>query len=121
MAYKLLAELTVFMHFLWILFLIFGALWGASNKRWNKPVRIIHITALIFAFTINSIGLYCPLTYLEQWARQKTDLTEYSGSFISHYLEKLIYINLEPIHLFLLTFLLCSFNMYYYIKYYKKH
>lgn len=121
MIYKIIAEITVLIHFLWILFLIFGSLWGASNIKWNKPARIVHITALVFAFIINSLNLYCPLTYLEQWTREQAGAGQYSGSFISHYLEEIIYLNVEPIHLFLLTFLLCSFNIYMYIKYYKKH
>lgn len=120
MGYKLLADITVLTHFLWIIFLIFGALWGASNKKWNKPIRVIHISALVFAFIINSLGLYCPLTYLEQWARLKAGSSSYTGSFITYYLEKLIYLNVSPNILFLLTFILCSFNIYLYIKWYKQ-
>ena len=120
MIYKLLADITVITHFLWILFLIFGALLGTSNIRWNKVIRIVHITGLISAFIINFLRLYCPLTYLEQWARLKSGSSSYTGSFITYYLEKLIYPNVSENILFLLTFLLCSFNIYFYVKYYKK-
>lgn len=121
MAYKLLTQITILMHFLWILFLVFGAFWGCSKRKYNKPIRIIHISGLIFAFIINSFGFYCPLTYIEQWARLKSGSSSYTGSFITYYLDKLIYLDVSSNILFLLTFLLCSFNIYLYIKYYKKH
>lgn len=93
MVYKVFADIVVFIHFLWILFLILGVFWGIKNQK----VKIIHISALAFAIIIQVFNWYCPLTYLETWLRAKHDSTlSYSGSFIIHYVEKIVYIELSP-------------------------
>jgi len=91
MPYGALADSVVFIHFLWILFLIFGGIWG----RRNRLVRYIHIPGVIFASVVELCGWYCPLTHLEVWFRERQNTGYgYGGSFIEHYLEKLIYISL---------------------------
>lgn len=92
MPFVLLADIIVFIHFLWIVFLIFGALWG----RRHRIVKFIHIAGIIFALIIQIFDWYCPLTHLEVWLRKKQDpfLGYKEGSFIIHYVEKLIYIEL---------------------------
>ncbi|HEY3346253.1 MAG TPA: DUF2784 domain-containing protein, partial [Nitrospirota bacterium] len=113
MFYRILADITVSAHFLWILFLIFGGLWG----RRIKAVKIAHVSGLVFAFFINLLGIYCPLTYLETWLRTMfAPATAYSGSFISHYLERVIYLNLPPYGIFALTVILCAFNVWVYYR-----
>jgi hypothetical protein len=91
MPYRLFADSVVFIHFLWILFLIFGGFWG----RKNRLVRYIHIPGVIFGCIVELCDLYCPLTHLEVWLRERQyPAYGYGGSFIEHYLEKLIYISL---------------------------
>jgi len=109
--YGIFADVTVFVHFLWILFLIFG---GYLGIRYTFA-KIIHISGLAFALVIQIFGWYCPLTHLELWLRERhePDLP-YSGSFIIHYLEKIIYIELSPILIFVLTILLFGFNAWLY-------
>jgi len=85
MVYKVLADIVVCVHFLWILFLIFGVFWGIRNQK----VKVIHISALAFAIVIQVPQLVLPLTHLEAWLRAKHDPTlSYTGSFITHYVEK---------------------------------
>ena len=67
MVYKVLADLVMFAHFLWILFLILGGIWGVKIR----VVKVVHIGALAFAFVINVFGLTCPLTDLEVWLAGK--------------------------------------------------
>jgi hypothetical protein len=43
MAYKILADTDAYIHFFWIVFLIFGALLGTRNKA----IRILHIAGLV--------------------------------------------------------------------------
>jgi hypothetical protein len=87
MVYKVLADIVVFVHFLWILFLIFGVFWGIRNRK----VKVIHIFALAFAIIIQVFNWYCPLTHLEVWLRAKHDPSmSYAGSFITHYIEKIV-------------------------------
>jgi hypothetical protein len=113
MLYKLLADITVLLHLLWIVFLVFGAFLG---KR-NRVVRILHLGGLVFALVLNVFGWYCPLTHIELWARLRHDPSlAYTGSFIIHYAEELIYINLPRSSLLVLTILLCGFNAWYYLS-----
>jgi len=113
MLYKILADIVVLIHFLWILFLIFGALLGVRNKA----IKIIHISGLILAAVIQIFGWYCPLTDLEVWLRAKHDPSlAYAGSFIIHYVEGLIYIEISPWVIFAFTVLLLGFNVWFYLR-----
>lgn len=112
MLYKILADIVVLIHFLWILFLIFGAFAGIRNKN----IKIIHISGLVFAFVIQIFGWYCPLTDLEVWLRSKHDPSlAYAGAFIIHYVEGVIYIEISPWLIFALTLLLIGFNTWFYL------
>ena len=113
MLYKFLADTVVLVHFLWVVFLIFGALLGARYRA----VRRFHVVGLVFALILNVFGWYCPLTHIENWARSRHDpFLAYTGSFIIHYVEELIYVSLSRSTLLLLTFLLCGFNAWYYLR-----
>jgi hypothetical protein len=113
MLYKVLADLVVLVHFLWIVFLFLGALWGARNKA----VRRIHLSGLFFAILIQIFDWYCPLTHLEFWLRSRHDpVMTYAGSFIAHYVEKIVYLELSRPVVLLLTVLLCGFNAWFYLR-----
>lgn len=113
MGYKLLADLTVLAHLLWILFLITGALWG----RRHRFVQISHLSGLAFALVLQVLGWHCPLTHLEAWlrARHNPELT-YSGSFIIHYVERLIYLEIAPIWISMATLLLIGLHLWIYLR-----
>ena len=113
MIYKILADSVVLIHFLWIIFLFFGALWGVKNRI----VKIFHIVGLAFAFLIQIVDWYCPLTHLEIWLRSKHEpALTYSGSFIIHYLERIVYIEVSRYLVFVLTLFLCGFNGWLYFR-----
>ena len=113
MVYKVLADIVVFVHFLWILFLIFGVFLGIRNQK----VRVIHISALAFAIIIQVFNWYCPLTYLEAWLRAKHDPTlSYSGPFVIHYVEKIVYIELPPYLIFVLSIFLGGISSWLYLR-----
>jgi uncharacterized membrane protein len=111
MFYMLAADFVVLVHFLWIIFLIFGVFIG----RKYRAIKIFHIAGLGFSVVMQILGWYCPLTYLEIWLRQKhAPLLSYSGSFIVYYMEKLIYIKIAPWIIFVLTLILISITAYIY-------
>ena len=113
MIYKLLADLTVLIHFLWILFLISGSIAGRRH-RW---ARNLHISGLVLAFFIEIFGWYCPLTHMEVWLRSMHEPSMgYKGGFIIHYMERLIYIELPRSLIVILTILLCLLNLWIYLK-----
>jgi hypothetical protein len=100
-------------HFLWILFLFIGALWGVKNK----VAKIFHLSGLAFAFVIQIFDWYCPLTHLEVWLRSKhASVLTYTGSFIIYYVEKIVYLELSRLVVLLFTLFLCVFNLWFYLK-----
>ena len=113
MAYKILADITVLVHFLWIVFLFLGAIWG----RKSRAVKTFHLAGLAFAFIIQIFDWYCPLTHLEFWLRGKhnPNLT-YTGSFIIYYVEKIIYIEISPTIILMVTLLLGALNVWIYLR-----
>jgi hypothetical protein len=111
MVYKILADFVVLVHFSWIVFLIAGL-----GRRY-RTIRIFHMAGLGFAVLLQIFGWYCPLTYLEIWLREKHDPSiTYKGSFIIHYVEKLVYINLTREMVFVLTLMLVSVSACLYLK-----
>lgn len=113
MTFKILADIVVTVHFLWIVFLVFGAFLGIKYKA----VKIFHISGIVFALIIQAFDWYCPLTHLEIWLRSKHDpYLAYTGSFIAHYAEKIIYIGLPRYAIFILTVFICIFNAWLYLR-----
>ena len=113
MLYKILADFVVLVHFLWIVFLFWGAFWGIKNK----VAKISHLSGLAFAFIIQIFDWYCPLTHLEVWLRSKHSptLTD-AGSFIIHYLEKIVYVEISRFVVLVFTILLCGLNAWLYLR-----
>jgi len=91
LVYGLLVSLAVLLHFLWIIFLVVGFIFAFKGSK----VAWFHLAGLLFSLSLNLLGWYCPLTYLENYLQNLHDsgLT-YSGSFIIRYLELIIYPNL---------------------------
>ena len=88
MTHRILCSLTIFLHFLWIIFLIFGFLFALKRP----VVAWIHAGGLLFSLFLNLSGLYCPLTYLENYFHVLHDIdTSYTGPFIINFLEGIIY------------------------------
>ena len=113
MFYKILADIVVLIHLIWILFLFLGAFWGVNNRT----IKIFHISGLLFAFLMQIFDWICPLTHLEVWLRlQHHPNLTYAGSFIIHYIEKLVYIELSRSLILIFTIFLCGFNVGFYLK-----
>jgi hypothetical protein len=111
--YKLLADAVVLVHFLWIVFLFLGALWG----RKSRIVKIFHLSGLAFAFIIQIFDWFCPLTHLEFWLRSKHALNlAYAGSFIIYYVERIVYIEISHYIVLIVTLLLGGLNVWIYLR-----
>jgi len=113
MLYKVAADVIVFTHFFWIIFLFFGAMWGVRNR----VVKIIHLSGLLFAILIQIFGWYCPLTHLEFWLRSRHNPSiAYAGSFIIYYMERLVYLEISQTGVLLVTIGLVIFNSWLYLR-----
>ena len=85
--YELFANLTLFAHLIFILFVIFGGLLFFIFSK----VFYIHLPALLWGIYIELTNSVCPLTYLENWFLNKAELATYSNGFINNYLYPIIY------------------------------
>jgi hypothetical protein len=85
--YESLATLTLIIHFLFIIFVIFGGLLFFI-KAWTL---YFHIPAFIYGAYMEFTQTICPLTYLENYLLTKANLATYSTTFIQNYLYAIIY------------------------------
>ena len=85
--YELAADLTLTIHFAFIIFVVFGALLFFVSTK----IIYVHVPALIWGIYIELTHSVCPLTYLENWFLQKANLTTYSEGFIQNYLVPIVY------------------------------
>ena len=85
--YEFLATLALIIHFLFIIFVIFGGLLFFF-KPW---ILYFHIPAFLYGVYVELTQNICPLTYLENYFLTKANLASYSTSFIQNYLYAIIY------------------------------
>ncbi len=87
MPYALLADLTVLLHGLFLLFVIAGAL---AVIRWPR-LWPLHVACVAWGVYVALAGKICPLTPLENRFRRLAGEAGYGGGFIEHYLLPVIY------------------------------
>ena len=85
--YSALATFVLFLHALFILWVVFGALLTRS-----RPIlRWLHIASLVWGILTEVLPWPCPLTLLENWLETRGGIELYQGGFLLHYLDKLVY------------------------------
>ena len=95
--YLITADAILFTHVLFVAFVIFGLLLILSGKlfswSWvlNPWFRLAHLIGIGVVVLQSWLGAICPLTTWEMTLRSKAGDTVYAGSFISHWLETLLY------------------------------
>jgi hypothetical protein len=82
MAYRILADLVVGVHALFVVFVVAG---GLLVLRWPW-VAAVHLPAAVWGALIELRGWICPLTPLENSLRASAGQAGYAGGFIEHYL-----------------------------------
>jgi len=87
MIFGLLGDLVVWVHFGFILFVVFG---GIFAFRWPWVVWL-HLPAVSWGAWVELAGRICPLTPLENNLRRLGGEAGYSGDFVEHYLMPLVY------------------------------
>ena len=87
MSYLLLADVIACFHLLFVLFVVFGALFVL---RWPWMLWI-HAPALLWGLFIESTGAICPLTPLESRLRVLGGEAGYREDFLSHWLLTVLY------------------------------
>jgi hypothetical protein len=85
--YNLLADMVVFIHASFVLFVLFG---GLAALRWRR-IAWLHLPAALWGGMIELGGWTCPLTHLENHLRRMAGGSAYGVTFIERYLEPLLY------------------------------
>lgn len=99
---NLLADLILVVHFAFIAYVVFGFVLVWIGIAFKLPVvknlwfRVSHLLAILIVVLESWFGITCPLTSWENTLRQTAGGFHYSGSFIEHWLHKIIFYNLEP-------------------------
>src|SRR6185312_5025597 len=82
-----LAALVLILHLLWILWVMTGVLF-TRGRPWLTG---FHLASLVWGIIVETGPWPCPLTVAEDYLESHVGMDTYSGSFIVHYLDKLIY------------------------------
>jgi len=85
--YRALADLVLVVHLAFVLFVVLG---GLLVLRWPR-LAWLHVPAAIWGILIEYTGWICPLTPLENSFRMRGGEAGYSGGFIEHYIQPLLY------------------------------
>jgi hypothetical protein len=85
--YRTLADLILALHLAFVLFVVLG---GLLVLRWRR-IAWVHIPGAIWGVLIEYTGWICPLTPLENSFRIRGGQAGYSGGFIEHYIQPLLY------------------------------
>lgn len=96
--YALLADLVVVVHFAFVLFVALGGF----LLLWRRWIAWFHLPCALYGAAIEFFGWVCPLTPLENRFRRMAGEAGYTGSFIEHTLEAILYpANWGEIHVWL--------------------
>ena len=91
------ADAILLFHVLFVLFVVTGlalVILGAI-RRWhwvrNPWFRLAHVAAIAVVVLQSWLGALCPLTTWEMALREHAGDAVYRGSFVAHWLERLLY------------------------------
>ena len=107
--WRVLADFILVLHAAYVLFVLGGQIMILSGWMlgwtWTRDFmfRLLHLLAIGFVVLEAWWGVTCPLTRLENFLRARAGGSGYSRTFISHWLERLIFYN-APEWLFTLIY-----------------
>lgn len=91
------ADAVLLAHVLFVAFVILGLACvlagGAMGWRWvrNPWFRTAHLAGIGIVVLQSWFGMICPLTTWEMALRRQAGEAVYAGSFVAHWLERLLY------------------------------
>lgn len=87
MPYRLLVTVILAVHFAFIAYVVFG---GLLVIRWPASFWP-HLAAAGWGLLVIAFPIPCPLTWAEDWARQRAGEAPLTRGFIDRYLEGVLY------------------------------
>ena len=100
--YAFAADALLITHVLFVVFIVSGLVLIFIGRflcwRWvrNPWFRIAHLLGIGFVVLQSWFGAICPLTIWEMELRSREGETVYQGSFITHWLQELLYYQAPP-------------------------
>jgi hypothetical protein len=110
--YSALATAVLFLHALFILWVVFGAFLTRSLSI----LRWLHIGSLLWGILTEILPWPCPLTLLEDWLESRAGIEPYQGGFLLHYLDKLVYPDISASILTAAGVIICALNLAFYAR-----
>src|SRR5580704_8508176 len=108
--YSALATTVLFLHGLFIFWVIFGALLVRS-----RPIlRWLHIASLVWGILTELLPWPCPLTLVENWLEGNAGVEPDHGGSLLRYLDKLVYPDISPTTLTTAAVIVCALNLAFY-------
>lgn len=102
-----LPALALAIHLGWILWVIFGALL-TRGRPWLTG---FHLASLLWGIVVEVGPWPCPMTLLEQSLESRAGLSSYSGSFLVHYLDAIVYPDIPEATLTACAVAVCGVNL----------
>jgi len=108
------ADATLFAHILVVCLVVFGLvlIYAGKMRHWgwvrNPWFRIAHLATITVVVLQSWFSIVCPLTTLEMWFRKQAGQLAYSESFISHWMQQLLYYD-APMWVFAICYTLFGF------------
>ncbi len=110
--YSALATAVLFLHALFILWVVFGAFLTRS-----RPIlRWLHIGSLLWGILTEILPWPCPSTLLEEWLESRAGIEPYQDGFLLHYLDKLVYPDVSASILTAAGVIICALNLAFYVR-----
>lgn len=109
---QFLASCVLALHLVWILWVIFGAFWS----RGRPFLTGFHILSLVWGIIVELSTLPCPLTMAEQFFEQQAGTASYSGAFLMHVLDRVVYPDISESTLVVAGVAVCVANLAVYIS-----
>ena len=100
--FTLAADIILLLHLLVVIFNVFGLVLifvgNVLNWHWirNPWFRLTHLFTICIVVLLSWLNFICPLTSIEMVLRTRAGDTTYSGSFISHWVESILYYQAPP-------------------------
>jgi len=110
--YSGLATSVLFLHALFILWVVFGALLA----RFRPVLRWLHIASLIWGILIEVLPWPCLLTLLENWLEAKAGVEPSQGGFLLYYLDRLAYPDIPSTALTIAAVIIRGLNLAFYAR-----
>jgi len=87
MPYQVLTTLILGLHFVFVAYVVVG---GFLAWRWPRAIWP-HLVAAAWGLAIVAGKVDCPLTWAEDWSRQRAGEAELTAGFIDRYIEGVLY------------------------------